>query len=63
VVEDVVFAGSKGDSAGGGGGGGGEARPASRGGGASCGAPGIGRSPAAADDGPHEDIRDDDIPF
>jgi single-strand DNA-binding protein len=59
IVEDVVFAGGKGDAPAGGGGGGEArprpvpARPASR--------PSAG--PPPVDDGPHEDIRDDDIPF
>ena len=61
VVEEVVFAGSKGE--GGGGGGGGEARPrpaAAR----PAGKPAQPGAPMApADDGPREDITDDDIPF
>ncbi len=61
VVEDVVFAGGKGESGGGEGGGGARsearprpARPAAR---------PVQGGPPAGDDGPHEDLRDDDIPF
>jgi single-strand DNA-binding protein len=63
VVEDIVLVGNRGDSQGGGGAGSGsgEARPR----------PAAAARPAArpvsapppGDDGPHEDIRDDDIPF
>jgi single-strand DNA-binding protein len=59
VVEDVVLVGNRGDASAGGGGG--EARPrpaASRPAARPVAAP-----PPSADDGPHEDIRDDDIPF
>jgi single-strand DNA-binding protein len=60
VVEDVVLVGNRGDAPAGGGGGEARprpvaARPASR--------PVSSGPPPAADDGPHEDIRDDDIPF
>jgi single-strand DNA-binding protein len=61
VVEDVVLVGNRSDAPAGGGGG--EvsrprptaARPSSR--------PVSSAPPPMADDGPHEDIRDDDIPF
>ena len=61
VVEDVVFAGSKSDS----GGGGGEARPrpASARPAGKPAQPGAPMAPPVPDDGPREDITDDDIPF
>jgi single-strand DNA-binding protein len=64
VVEDIVLVGNRGDSQGGGGAGSGsgEARPRPAAAARPAARP-VSAAAPSADDGPHEDIRDDDIPF